>query len=51
MTDTSMIVARQAGWLNSPPVTLDETIDELMELIAERNADLYEVKDGHIKRT
>jgi hypothetical protein len=51
MSDTSMIVTRQAGWLNGPPVTLDETIDELMELIAERNADLYEVKDGHIKRT
>jgi hypothetical protein len=51
MTDTSTITARQAGWLNSPPITLDETIDELIELIAERNADLYEVKDGHIKRT
>jgi hypothetical protein len=25
--------------------------EEQLELIAERNADLYEVKDGHIKRT
>lgn len=51
VTNTPTIVARQAGWLNGPPVTLDETIDELMELVAERNADLYEVKDGRIKRT
>lgn len=51
VTNTPTIVARQAGWLNGPPVTLDETIDELMELVAERNDDLYEVKDGRIKRT
>jgi len=51
MGDTSTITARQAGWLNSPPVTLEEAVDELVELVAERNADLYEVRDGNIERT
>lgn len=51
VTATPSIGVRQAGWLNSPTIAFDEAVDELMELVAERNADLYEVKDGRIKRT
>lgn len=45
------IEAREAGWPTSPPLTLDEILDDLLELVAERNADLYEVQDGHIRHT